>query len=258
MAEKMYSFTHAISESKLLALLTQHADEVRIDIIEPQKRAYQRKLNGAPTPLMLEGPPKRQAKPAPGQEPPKPMRRGATGKKSLPHLVLEHLADNKARVVTTAELEKTAKQHKKSPHAISVAMTSFLKKGYVERVGKGEYKILKEGLAKVAASAANADPKKTPKPKQTGVGRGHYKRSAVSGHDLIWPEFVKGEPVKAESFRAAFVENGLKSNSVSNVFSRLTSQGLANRLGDGMYQITKKGLELHATQTAAEAAPSNT
>lgn len=248
MAEKMYSFTHLISETKLLAMISQHAEEVRIDILQaPAKRGRQprqQNLEGA-APLMLEAP-KHQAAGANGHKKP---RTGKSGKKTGTTIALEYLVANKDRIVTGKELAANAVKHRHSPHAMSVNLTTFIKKGYVERVGTGQYQILKKGIAALGGEAS-ASPTNTEKKKRNAVQNGGLGRLG-KGTAMIWAELVKGEQVTAESLREMYTNAGLSPNSVANAAHSFVERGVATRIENGVFQINKKGIDIHAKQTAA-------
>lgn len=237
MTEKMYAFTKLISETTLWALLTQHAAETKIDIFQPQKR-YQKKLeNGHAGPLLLEAP---QRQPRGGSKP--------KGELTLSMMVLEHFADNPKRVLANPELIKIATNAGRAHHGVSVAINSFLQKGYVERTGKGQYKVLKEGIDRVKAERkAREDAAPQATPKVPGVGSGNYERrksGAPHGRRLILAALAKsGEPQPSAPFRKLFADNGLTPSSINSAFSFFVGKGYVTKVSKGVFRITKDGTQ---------------
>lgn len=251
MAEKMYSFTHVISETKLQALIAANADEVRVDIYVPEKKSYKSRpqiANGAASaPLLLEGPgrgrSKAQTESAPVHKAPA---RGAKPK-TASAMVLRYLADHSDRIVMMSELEQYIKKHGKSVGAISVALAGFVAKGLVERPSKGHYRILKEGLKKVAAADAEPDKKaKAAKPaKPDKKAKPDTKPVRGLGRELVWNELAKGEPVKRVDVSKAFKERKLQPNSVGGALESFVKKGFASKINFGVYQITPEGIAHH-------------
>lgn len=249
--EKVYSFTHSITETKLLALISANADDVQINIFVPEKKTRPKQLpNGhanAP-PLMLE-PPKTHKAPGP-----------QAGAKTTGSMVaLQFLADHRTRAVSNTELNEHIKKAGHSAGSVSVAMSGFVKKGFVERVSSGHYKILKEGIARLKEVKKLGYPTggnhKTPdknakvkKPKKgikhPGVGRGNG-RSSV-GRALIWAEVAKGEPVTKKQFVEPLKKAGQSPKSAGSAFAFFEDKGLVTRLSPGVYQITQQGIDHHA------------
>lgn len=245
--EKVYSFTHSITETKLLALISANADDVQINIFVPEKKARQKQLsNGhanAP-PLMLEAP--TTTKPQAG------------AKTSGSVVVLQFLADHRTRAVSNTELNEHVEKSGHSIGAVSVAMSGFVKKGFVERVSSGHYKILKEGIARLKeikklrgreTKAPDTTDTKLKKPrkgiKKPGVGKGNNPRTGV-GRKLIWAEIAKGEPVTPEQFAESLKNVGQSPKSVGTALRFYMSKGYLARLSPGVYQITQQGIDHHA------------
>jgi hypothetical protein len=111
------------------AFLMTGASRMTIKIPEPKQPKPSLTNGSAHTaPLLLAGP------------------KGQKKKLTGSAMTLAYLAAHKNRAVTNAELNKNVTDQGMNKNVVSVAMNGFLKKGYVERVGLGLYKILKEGI----------------------------------------------------------------------------------------------------------------
>lgn len=275
MAEKIYSFTHSISETKLLALISANADDVQINIFVPEKKTRPKQLtNGHAnvSPLMLE-PPKEQEHKPPGRQP---------GVKTSGSVVaLQYLADHRTRVVSNTELNEHVEKAGHSVGAVSVAMSGFVKKGLAERVSSGHYKILKEGIERLkqikklgystggkrAKAPETIDTTDIPeageeffknaklkKPKQKGikhpgVGRGNAPANGGIGRAMVWAELVKGERVTPKQFRQPLKDAGMSPTSVTSTLAYYMSKGFVTKIEPGVYQITQQGKDHHAAKS---------
>jgi hypothetical protein len=230
MAEKMFVFSKTISEATLWALLTAHSESTKIDIYEPQKRTYTPRVkNGHDGPQLLLEPPKKSK----GEKQPK---------KTVVSAILQHMADHPKDVHTTPKLAEAIGQPG-AAGAISVALNQHLKKGYIERVRKGEYKVLKEGIKKVASDFGQSPaPQKAKKEKQNGVGRGNYKRTGgANGRDLLAEQLLNGKEMTAVEGRELLQKHGGARNSAAGAFTFFSQKGYVTKVRKGVYQITEAG-----------------
>lgn len=231
--EKTYSFIHTITETKLLALISAHADEVQINIYNPATQPPKPKAQlKKAAPLLLAGPD--QAPPAPSK---------MTGAA----MVLLYMAQHKDRVIPMLEMSAYIKQHRPdlTASAATVGMSYFLKKGFVERIGKGQYKILAAGVATATEWAAKGKPSSA----QSAADPPASKPKRGDARILVWAELVKDQPVATKGLRTSFKEIGFTASAALSAMDAFVKNGWAKRTGKGVYHITAKGLKHHAAES---------
>lgn len=157
MAEKMFSFTHMISETKLLALIASNADEVKVDIFVPERRGggsiRPRLQNGdVPCPLTIEAPPQKKKKGA-GIDRTALAKQWGVLRWGARQLILQTLYEHRDSAVTMEVLLAAGKPYGIGRGALSVVFGSMMKDATIARVKMGTYKILEKGIDVAFAAA---------------------------------------------------------------------------------------------------------
>jgi hypothetical protein len=186
MAIKKLTFSWDIPLTSLLGLIASGQADMRIDVLGDDKQIPLSKLLGNPAAALLEGPKHGNR----GQSPARAV--DANGKKTTAiSIILAALANTPGHTKTSTDLKPPLVEVGLKPNSASPQIANCQKKGWIERVDHGTYKLTDAGIEEckrrnievyVAPVAPPEKPDKPPSQKATPKSHAYKSKNGIGAH----------------------------------------------------------------------------